>query len=42
MSAPLLSVENLVLTFPAETGRIAVVDHVNSDDRTWRDIGAGR
>ena len=25
MSAPLLSVENLVLTFPAETGRIAVV-----------------
>jgi oligopeptide/dipeptide ABC transporter ATP-binding protein len=29
MSAPLLSVENLVLTFPAETGRVAVVDHVN-------------
>jgi oligopeptide/dipeptide ABC transporter ATP-binding protein len=29
MSAPLLSVENLVLTFPAETGRIAVVNHVN-------------
>jgi peptide/nickel transport system ATP-binding protein/oligopeptide transport system ATP-binding protein len=29
MSAPLLSVENLVLTFPAETGRIAVVDKLN-------------
>jgi peptide/nickel transport system ATP-binding protein len=29
MSAPLLSVENLVLTFPAENGRIAVVDKLN-------------
>jgi peptide/nickel transport system ATP-binding protein len=29
MSAPLLSVQNLVLTFPAEHGRVAVVDKLN-------------
>src|SRR5262245_42607650 len=29
MSTPLLAVDNLVLTFPGEGGRIAVVDKVN-------------
>ena len=29
MSTPLLALENLVLTFPGESGRVAVVDKVS-------------